>query len=54
MTYTQLTPDQRARVVASTVALKRRIDAEPKPMTWRMRDRLGDRRQWWNDVEEVR
>lgn len=53
-TYPQLTPDQRSRVVASTDALKRRIDAEPKPMTWRMRDRVGDRRKWWNDVEEVR
>jgi hypothetical protein len=34
--------------------LKTRIDAEPKSMAWRVRDRIGDRRQWWTDVDEVR
>ena len=53
-TYTQMTPGQCGQVVDSTLALKRRIDAEPKPIAWRMRDRIGDRRQWWNDVDEVR
>jgi hypothetical protein len=53
-TYPQLDPAQRDRVVAATGDLKRRIDEEPKPMAWRMRDRVGDRRQWWTDVDEVR
>jgi hypothetical protein len=52
--YPQLVPDQRARVVAATAALKQAIDQEPKPLSWRMRDRVGDRRQWWTDVDEVR
>ena len=53
-TYPQLDADQRARVGAATSALKTAIDSVPKSMAWRMRDRVGDRRQWWTDVEEVR
>ena len=28
------------------------IDAEPKNARWRMRDRIGERKQWWQDVDE--
>ncbi len=52
--YAQLDDSQRSRVVAATGALKLAIDATPKPLAWRMRDRVGDRRQWWTDVDEVR
>lgn len=51
--YAQLNDLQRARVLAATAALKARIDNEPKPVAWRMRARVGDRRQWWTDVDEV-
>ena len=53
-TYAQLSADQRARAIAATRALKRAIDESPKPLAWRVRDRVGDRRQWWTDVDEVR
>lgn len=53
-TYPQLDDEQRARIQDAVAALKTSIDAEPKPMAWRMRDRVGDRRQWWTDVDEVR
>jgi hypothetical protein len=52
--YGQLSEAQRERVRATTSQLKRAIDAIPKPLAWRMRDRIGDRRQWWTDVDEVR
>jgi hypothetical protein len=52
--YPQLDDEQRLRVGAASRALKARIDEQPKSMAWRMRDRVGDRRQWWTDVEEVR
>ena len=52
--YPQLDDIQRARAIAATIDLKRRIDEVPKPLAWRMRDRVGDRRQWWTDVDEVR
>jgi hypothetical protein len=54
LTQPHLDADARDRVVTATRAVKSRIDAEPKPMAWRMRDRVGDRRQWWTDVDEVR
>lgn len=53
-TYPQLTDAQRWMVAEATTELKARIDAAPKSMSWRMRDRIGDRRQWWTDVDEVR
>lgn len=53
-TYPQLGAEQRTAVETATTALKARIDAEPKSLGWRMRDKVGDRRQWWTDVEEVR
>jgi hypothetical protein len=53
-TYPQLDPAQRARALAAAAAIKRAIDEVPKPLAWRMRDRVGDRRQWWTDVDEVR
>ncbi len=52
--YPQLEQAQRAHVVTAARALKAGIDAQPKSMAWRMRDRIGDRRQWWTDVDEVR
>jgi hypothetical protein len=52
--YPQLVDDQRARVTAAAAELKGGIDAVPKPFAWRMRDRVGDRRQWWTEVDEVR
>ena len=52
--YPQLAQDQRARVTGAATGLKQAIDETPKPLAWRMRDRVGDRRQWWTDVDEVR
>jgi hypothetical protein len=52
--YPQLDDAQRSRVAAAVTTLKRAIDDVPKPFAWRMRDRVGDRRQWWTDVDEVR
>jgi hypothetical protein len=52
--YPQLSADQRGRVNDRSAALKLAIDRVPKPLAWRMRDRIGDRRQWWTDVDEVR
>jgi hypothetical protein len=53
-TYPQLSHEQRSTVITAARALKAAIDAVPKSMGWRMRDRVGDRRQWWTDVDEVR
>jgi len=52
--YGQLTAEQRAQVVTAATELKRTIDEQPKTLGWRLRDRIGDRRQWWTEVDEVR
>ncbi len=52
-TFPQLDDVQGSRVVSATTTLKERIDAEPTSMAWRMRARVGDRRQWWTEVDEV-
>jgi hypothetical protein len=30
-----------------------RIDHEPKSRGWRLRDRIGDRKRWYDEPEEV-
>jgi hypothetical protein len=52
--YPQLDAGQRDRVRAAVTGIKSAIDAVPKSFGWRMRARVGDRRQWWTDVDEVR
>ena len=47
-----LDPDEQATVTARLNELRDRIDAEPKSMKWRMRDRVGDRVRWYNEPEE--
>jgi Uncharacterised nucleotidyltransferase len=40
------------QVAAGVTALRTAIDAAPKSMGWRMRDKVGERKQWWQDVDE--
>ncbi len=41
-----------AGVHEAAAALLAAVDAEPKSRTWRLRDRIGERKQWWQDVDE--
>jgi hypothetical protein len=41
-------------VAAQVSAALARIEAEPKPLAWRLRDRVGDRLKWYKDVDEVK
>jgi hypothetical protein len=45
--------DARARIGAGLRALWERIEREPKPTRWRLRDRVGDRVRWYEEPEEV-
>jgi hypothetical protein len=40
------------RVHDGVTALLAAIDAEPKSRGWRIRDRIGERKQWWQDVDD--
>jgi hypothetical protein len=47
-----LEPAERDVVAARLDRLRARIDAEPKSMKWRIRDRVGDRVRWYAEPEE--
>jgi hypothetical protein len=47
-----LDAEERALVAGRIERLRDRIDAEPKSMKWRMRDRIGDRVRWYAEPEE--
>lgn len=51
--YTQLTPEQKSRIESQVNEALARINNEPKPLAWRLRDRVGDRVKWYKDVDEV-
>jgi len=53
-TYPQLDTARRDRVGEQVAALRAHLDAAPKTLAWRARARIGDRVQWWTDVDEVR
>jgi len=47
-----LEPAERDVVAGRLDRLRERIDAEPKSMKWRIRDRVGDRVRWYAEPEE--
>ena len=51
--YPQLTNEDKARVAARANEALARIEAEPKPVAWRIRARVGDRVKWYKDVDDV-
>jgi hypothetical protein len=51
--YNQIRQEEKARVDSQVEAALARIEAEPKSMGWRLRDRVGDRVKWYKDVDEV-
>lgn len=51
--YPQLEPGQKALVGDRVGAILERLEAEPKPVAWRLRARVGDRVKWYKDVDEV-
>ena len=48
-----LAPHERETVERRLDRLWERIDAQPKSRSWRMRDRIGDRKKWYDEPEEV-
>jgi hypothetical protein len=48
-----LEPGEREQIALRVARLRERIDAEPKPRAWRLRDRVGERKRWYDLPEEV-
>lgn len=51
--YTQLTAEQKTKVASQVDEILARLEREPKPLAWRLRDRVGDRVKWYKDVDEI-
>ena len=51
--YQELGDGEKRRVAEQVGAATSRIDAEPKSMGWRMRAKIGDRKKWYRDVDEL-
>ncbi len=48
-----LSPSQREVVVERLERLWERIESEPKPIKWKLRNRVGDNARWYDEPEEV-
>jgi hypothetical protein len=48
-----LAAGERDAICARIARLRNRVDAEPKSRAWRLRDRVGDRKRWYDLPEEV-
>jgi len=51
--YTQLSVEEKSKIDSQVDIALKRINDEPKPLAWRIRDKVGDRVKWYKDVDEV-
>jgi hypothetical protein len=51
--YEQLTTEQKNKIDSQVKTAVTRLEAEPKPLGWKLRARVGDRVKWYKDVDEV-
>ena len=51
--YKELKDEDKARIESQVTSALQRIEIEPKPLAWRLRDRVGDRVKWYKEVDEV-
>jgi len=50
--YDKLTPEQKAKVETQVKDIMLRLYQEPKSFAWKVRDQMGDRIQWYKDVDD--
>jgi hypothetical protein len=53
-TYPQLSSADKTAVARQVETALARLEAEPKPLAWKLRARVGDRIKWYKDVDEVK
>jgi len=51
--YGELDTAQKALLDSRLKQISARLEAEDKPLAWRLRSRLGDRVKWYKDVEDI-
>ena len=51
--YNDLSEEDREDITGKTRALIKRIEDEPKPVSWKLRSRVGPKSKWYRVVEDV-
>ena len=51
--YTQLTSEQKTKVTPQVDEIIARLNNEPKPFGWRIRERVGDHIKWYKEAGKV-
>ena len=51
--YNELSDEDRNDITTKIGELLKRIEEQPKPLSWRMRAKVGSKSKWYRDVEEV-
>jgi hypothetical protein len=51
--YAELTDEEKRRVTDQVATALGRIEAEPKSVSWKLRAKVGDRKKWYRDVDEL-
>ncbi len=51
--YPQLTDEEQARIAAQVALARARIEAEPKSLGWKLRAKVGDRKKWYREVDDL-
>ncbi len=51
--YANLPAEDKERVAAQVGTILERLEAEPKTLAWKIRNRVGDRVKWYRDVGEL-
>jgi len=49
----KLSNDDKANVTSKIEKLLTRVEDEPKTTSWKLRARIGEKRKWYRDVEEL-
>lgn len=52
--YATLSADEKAKVAAQVDHALNAINAAPKSLGWKLRDKIGDKVKWYKDVAEVK
>jgi hypothetical protein len=51
--FEKLSAEDKADVDTKVKKLRLRIDEEPKSSGWKFRSRVGDKKKWYREIEEL-
>ena len=51
--YTELSGDEKEKLVTQVSLALKKIEDEPKSLGWKMRSKVGDRVKWYQEVDDI-